>query len=69
MNDVEAKTLCTLQEEGFIKSHTEEFRRLIQPAHVFCKNCGRSAVSPDNLCNPQKLNDAGKTKVRDSYSI
>ena len=55
MSDTDTKTLCTLQEEGFIKSSPEDFKKLIQPASVFCKNCGRSAVSPDNLCNPEKL--------------
>jgi hypothetical protein len=49
------KTLCALQEEGFIDSDTETFKKLIQPATVFCKNCGRSAVSEENLCNPEKL--------------
>ena len=36
--------------------HIEDFKKLIQPARFFCKNCGRSAVSQDNLCNPEKLN-------------
>lgn len=49
------KTLCALQEEGFIDSDTETFKKLIQPATAFCKNCGRSAVSEENLCNPEKL--------------
>jgi hypothetical protein len=56
MSNVEDKTLCVLQEEGYIESHTEEFKKLIQPARFFCKNCGRSAVSENNLCNPEKLN-------------
>ena len=56
MSNAENKTLCALQEEGFIETNTEEFIKLIQPAGYFCKNCGRSAVSQDNLCNPQKLN-------------
>ena len=56
MSDVEDKTLCALQEEGYIESHTEDFKKLIQPARFFCKNCGRSAVSQNNLCNPEKLN-------------
>jgi len=56
MSDVQDKTLCALQEEGFIESHTEEFIKLIQPARYFCKNCGRSAVSEKNLCNPEQLN-------------
>ena len=56
MSSVEDKTLCALQEEGFIESHTEDYKKLIQPAQFFCKNCGRSAVSENNLCNPEKLN-------------
>jgi Fe2+ or Zn2+ uptake regulation protein len=55
MSSVKDKTLCTLQEEGFIESHTDEFKKLIQPAHFFCKNCGRSAVNEKNLCNPENL--------------
>ena len=51
----EDKTLCALQEEGYIDSNTEAFIKLIQPARYFCKNCGRSAVSDKNLCNPQEL--------------
>lgn len=55
MEDPKTMTLCALQEEGFIKDSVEEFKRLIQPAQFFCKNCGRSAVSDANLCNPEKL--------------
>jgi len=55
MSNVEDKTLCALQEEGYIQSDTEEFVKLISPAKSFCKNCGRSAVSDNNLCNPEKL--------------
>ena len=56
MSEVEDKSLCALQEEGYIESNMEDFKKLIQPAHFFCKNCGRSAVSENNLCNPEKLN-------------
>jgi hypothetical protein len=56
MSNTEDKTLCALQEEGYIESHTEDFKKLIQPARFFCENCGRSAVRPDNLCNPEDLN-------------
>jgi hypothetical protein len=55
MNTTEDKTLCALQEEGYIDSSMEAFIKLIQPARYFCKNCGRSAVSDKNLCNPQEL--------------
>ena len=55
MSNVEDKTLCALQEEGFIQSHTEKFIKLIKPAQYFCKNCGRSAAGENNLCNPEAL--------------
>ncbi len=56
MTKPEEKTLCALQEEGYIASNTEDFKNLIQPARFFCKNCGRSAVNSENLCNPEDLN-------------
>ncbi len=55
MDDVDEKTLCALQEEGYIESHTEEFIRLISNPKFFCKNCGRSAVNSNNLCKPAEL--------------
>jgi len=55
MNTDDEKTLCALVEEGFIDSSTERFTQLIQPAHFYCGNCGRSAVADKNLCNPQSL--------------
>ncbi len=55
MSDTEEKTLCALQEEGYIESNTDNFIKLISPAKFFCKNCGRSAVGENNLCNPEKL--------------
>ena len=55
MSDEKEKTLCALQEEGFIESNTEAFKKLIQPATHFCMNCRRSAVSDQNLCNPEKI--------------
>ena len=55
MSETENKTLCALQEEGYIDSNTEEFIKLISPARYFCKNCGRSAVNDSNLCNPDEL--------------
>ena len=56
MSQSEEKTLCALQEEGYIESDTEAFKQLIQPARFFCKNCGRSAVKDQNLCKPDNLN-------------
>ncbi len=55
MSEASEKTLCALQEEGFIESNTAEFINLIRPAQHFCQGCGRSAVSADNLCKPEKF--------------
>ncbi|MBI9082670.1 MAG: hypothetical protein JEZ11_03675 [Desulfobacterales bacterium] len=55
MSDTSEKTLCALVEEGFIEKNTEAFKKLIQPAGFFCKNCGRSAVNEKNLCGAKKL--------------
>lgn len=55
MSNVEDKTLCALQEEGYIETNMEEFLKLIKPAQYFCKNCGRGAVNENNLCNPESL--------------
>jgi hypothetical protein len=55
MSDTNEKTLCALQEEGYIDSEREAFLKLIRPAQHFCQNCGRSAAHSANLCNPEKL--------------
>jgi hypothetical protein len=55
MDNVDEKTLCALQKEGYIESHLEEFIKLIKNSQFFCKNCGRSAVNSNNLCNPAEL--------------
>jgi hypothetical protein len=55
MTQTDDKTLCALVEEKYHESHTSDFINLIQPARHFCKNCGRSAVDPKNLCNPEAL--------------
>jgi len=55
MSDTDEKTLCALQEEGFIESNTEDYKKLINPPRFFCQNCGRAAVKSNNLCNPADL--------------
>ena len=55
MSENSDKTLCALQEEGYIESHTKDYIKLIRPAQFFCKGCGRSAVDSKNLCKPEKL--------------
>ena len=55
MSNTDEKTLCALQEEGFIESNTEEFKKLVRNPRFFCQNCGRAAVNNNNLCNPAEL--------------
>ena len=52
MTDTIEKTLCALQEEGYIESNPEDYKKLINPPRHFCQNCGRAAVESNNLCNP-----------------
>ena len=35
MSEVKTKTLCALQDEGYIQSNLEDFKKLIVPAHFF----------------------------------
>ena len=55
MNDIHEKPLFALQEEGRIESKPETFKRLIHPAALYCRNCGRSAADRKNLCSPEAL--------------
>jgi hypothetical protein len=55
MADTEGKTLCALQEEGFIDADTEAYKKLIDRPQFFCRNCGRAAVRSENLCNPDEM--------------
>ena len=55
MGDKKEKTLCELQEEGFIEKHTEKYKSIIKNANFFCMGCGRSAARAENLCKPEKL--------------
>jgi hypothetical protein len=54
-DEYKEKTLCALQEEGFIGSNTDAFIELIRGAGYYCGNCGRSAVDPENLCNANPI--------------
>ncbi len=47
--------LCYFQNLGLLKDKMEEYKMLIRDAKYVCKDCGRSAVSPDNLCFPEKI--------------
>ena len=47
--------LCYLTNLGFIVESPQDYMKLIRDAKYMCKQCGRSANSPDNLCKPIKL--------------
>jgi len=49
------KHLCYLNNLGFQKSNTEEYKELVKEPKFLCKNCGRVAASEKNLCNPVEL--------------
>jgi hypothetical protein len=34
---------------------SKELDSLVKDPSYFCKNCGRSAASEENLCQPEKL--------------
>jgi hypothetical protein len=53
MSNAEDKTLCALQEEGYIESHTEDSKKLIQPARFF-EHIGMHLVF-DLICFQVKL--------------
>ena len=47
--------LCFLDNLGYVKTHLDEYKKLVKNARFVCKACGRVAVSDKNLCSPQKL--------------
>jgi hypothetical protein len=47
--------LCYLVNMDYLKSNFKDYKELIKDAKFVCKNCGRSANSEENLCQPQKL--------------
>jgi hypothetical protein len=49
------KHLCYLNNLGFQVSNEKEYKQLVKNPEFLCKNCGRVAVSQDNLCKPVKL--------------
>lgn len=55
MSDDNVKTLCAFVEEELQVKDPQAYISLIKPAAHYCKGCGRSAVSEENLCKPQIL--------------
>lgn len=47
----EENHLCRI----ILRKDLGRIKELVKDAQYFCKNCGRAAHSPDNLCNPSKV--------------
>jgi hypothetical protein len=47
--------LCYLENMGYMKNYFNDFKDLVKNAEFICRKCGRSAVSRDSLCDPEKL--------------
>ena len=49
------KHLCYLNNLGFQKSNTEDYKNLVKEPQYMCENCGRAAADKNNLCKPVSL--------------
>ena len=47
--------LCFLRYEGFHYKNKEAYKEIVQDAQYRCQNCGRTARSDTNLCEPVNL--------------
>jgi hypothetical protein len=47
--------LCLLQNIGYLKSHLEQYKKLVKDPKFICKGCGRVAAQERHLCAPEKL--------------
>jgi len=54
-DDKHNEHLCYLQYEGYHFGHKAEYKALVQDAQYICRNCGRTAKSAGNLCDPVEL--------------
>ena len=47
--------MCSLLADYFNKTSPEQYRELTENPQFRCENCGATAKSDDNLCNPIEL--------------
>ena len=50
-----SKHICELMSEG----NLAEIKKVTREPNFICANCGRSATSDDNLCNPVNVDQIG----------
>jgi hypothetical protein len=48
-------TLCDLEEDGSMREHFDEYKRLVRAGKFVCRRCGRAARKSKNLCKPEPL--------------
>jgi hypothetical protein len=54
-SDSHNEHLCFLMYEGFHFKDKEGYKEMVQNAQYRCQNCGRTAKSEQNLCDPIPL--------------
>ena len=47
--------LCVAYAMGYVQTHLNDYKELVRNPKFVCKQCGRVAVSEDNLCAPASL--------------
>ena len=54
-NNLHNEHLCFLMCEGFHYKNKEVYKQMVQDANYRCQNCGRTAKSENNVCEPIAL--------------
>ena len=49
------KTLCELEEDGFIEKDLKAYKKLVRNGKYVCRSCGRVARKQGSLCKPVEL--------------
>jgi hypothetical protein len=49
------KTLCELEEAGFIEKDLDAYKSLVRNGKYVCRSCGRVARKKKYLCKPVEL--------------
>jgi hypothetical protein len=47
--------LCFLENVGYLETHLDDYKKLVNDSRYVCKKCGRTANTADNLCVPEPL--------------
>jgi hypothetical protein len=47
--------LCVAHAVGYLHTNLDGYKKLVRNPKFVCKQCGRTAASSDNLCDPDPL--------------